>query len=1233
MKKGALLMLWLFLWGGREALASVIDAPHNEANGISCGSCHTYSLWWKYSPAASAGTDFDLIVNTVCLACHGSNGPAPTVVGHSGAALGSTAYHDGLWEEGCIVCHNPHEQSQIAWSEEHLNPYVVTGTISSVTENTPAAGQTTIFYAGRRDNPELSPWPETAWGDKSAGTTGRGLILVHDQTLAVNTFSVLSATQEQIVIQGTITPGEIDTVSCPQAPACAEANTFGLLYGQFIRQTITTPDSGTRQVKFLDPHGGFTDTENSPPTGLCQVCHTQTHYWDSNGGNATHNQGGNCTTCHPHQDGFKPGFPSHAAVVRSQAQCTACHTAADQVLGTHQGRCDHCHTQPPTLATPLDRQQVIAISQGDCLTCHGDNFSHPQAIHVKVTADPSCAACHDSEEIIADIHQANCLGCHGSSQPLVVNAITSKSGGTCLTCHAGTSVAGLRHGITLPEVASRHDRFEASASCTTCHDIDMVEKRISRHRQCSTCHHSTRPEVVMAIANGAAGSSVTCDSCHGRPHDTDFAHNNRVTRGLALSCVLCHSVNTQAAIDTLHQGCATCHGYTGHTIDPLVVAGVITAGKGETGVETNCEDCHGLNYGHPGATHGKVVTVESCRTCHAGANIITDIHQQDCVGCHTSTRAEVVQAIATRLGGSCTTCHSAAHAPVAIGSLHEVLATRDCAICHYPRLTDSPHDNLTTAANCQNCHPATSFEEIVSIHQNDCLKCHLSGDPAKSGAIAAGKAMPGGLVTCETCHGVNYGHPMAQHRQVRAAAECLVCHIGDSIIAAIHQDNCRHCHQSPRPEVRTAIAGKEGGTCKTCHWAPHRRVPDIGTLHLLGYATCAECHYPNLSAKPHNNLSCEPACSLCHDGTTFTRIVAIHADNCLTCHLSGLEAVSVVITGARSSPETPATCQSCHTGAADAAPNHGTTPATAAGDHALIAASTACADCHLSGSTEQRLALHPACTTCHGSSFAAVRGVIRSGTTVGCESCHTGTTSGAFVHGTSNSSAAGVHDHYLASATCAYCHLTASAEQRLALHPGCTTCHASPLAVVNGVIASGRAGTMVSCESCHSGATSGAFVHGTNNSSAAAVHDQFLASTTCASCHLTGSAAQRLALHPACTTCHGSTKGSVVSTIEAGRAGSAVVCENCHDGSGNGAPSHGTASSARLYGLSAATAACATCHPNGSVEARTSRHQGCTTCHSSSRPALLSASGWAGNQVQGMTCPGGNLWRHQSPWS
>ncbi|MDD5759782.1 MAG: hypothetical protein PHI06_11960, partial [Desulfobulbaceae bacterium] len=53
MKRLSLLCSVMLLMAVTTANASVIDAPHNETHGYTCSSCHTYSLWWKYSPTAN----------------------------------------------------------------------------------------------------------------------------------------------------------------------------------------------------------------------------------------------------------------------------------------------------------------------------------------------------------------------------------------------------------------------------------------------------------------------------------------------------------------------------------------------------------------------------------------------------------------------------------------------------------------------------------------------------------------------------------------------------------------------------------------------------------------------------------------------------------------------------------------------------------------------------------------------------------------------------------------------------------------------------------------------------------------------------------------------------------------------------------------------------------------------------------------------------------------------------
>ncbi|MBF0245181.1 MAG: cytochrome c3 family protein, partial [Planctomycetes bacterium] len=605
MKKIVWLAGWLVALFFGVAQGAIVDAPHNEANEIACGSCHTYSMWWQYSPIRQAkNPGREAIVNTVCLTCHGSTGPAPTAMGHSGAIIGSTTYHGGLWSQSCTDCHTPHEQDQLLWLSAGVNPYLVTGKIDSVAVNTPVTGQTTITYSGQSNNPLLSTWPASDWSNKSNANPGRGLILVHNKTEAFNTFSVLSATTTKMVIRGTISAADISTTSCPQTSLCAEANTFGLLYGQLIRKDIRTPNSGNRAVKFLDGRGGFSDPVNKPPTGICQVCHTLTHYWDNSGNNVTHNVGVNCTACHPHKDGFKPGFPPHETFVVGQAQCTDCHNGANRVLDIHKGDCIHCHTTPPILAKPTERSNVIAIDRGDCFTCHGPSFHDTNVAHNHRKVVASCASCH-AVETTADVDTLHkvCTNCHGYSgsklnPTTVANAIATGRGSTgtdvnCQTCHT------VGHNTD-----TAHDKRQTVGICASCHAIGSATAIDTLHKACATCHTSAKSVVVAAIAAGRAGTVVFCTTCHsgaGGSADTHGTTNATAATShdkfdASTACASCHVIGTAEQRLTLHSVCTTCHSST----KTLVVA-AITAGRAGTAVQ--CTTCHS-GAGGSADTHG-----------------------------------------------------------------------------------------------------------------------------------------------------------------------------------------------------------------------------------------------------------------------------------------------------------------------------------------------------------------------------------------------------------------------------------------------------------------------------------------------------------------------------------------------------------------------------------------------------------------------------------------------------
>lgn len=93
------------------------------------------------------------------------------------------------------------------------------------------------------------------------------MILVFDPPGRAATYEVLAATSGLITVQGVV----MDT----PLPA-----TFGLIYGQFLRNEVKTPADERRPVKFFDPQSGFVDTSGSAkPQGICQVCHTATGHW------------------------------------------------------------------------------------------------------------------------------------------------------------------------------------------------------------------------------------------------------------------------------------------------------------------------------------------------------------------------------------------------------------------------------------------------------------------------------------------------------------------------------------------------------------------------------------------------------------------------------------------------------------------------------------------------------------------------------------------------------------------------------------------------------------------------------------------------------------------------------------------------------------------------------------------------------------------------------------------
>jgi len=272
------------------AYNTVMDAPHDQAHGVGCGDCHSYSLWWRLSPVAKS--DYPARAVFICLNCHAPGRGSIQAQKHSAEVLGPEY---GPWDASpCLTCHDAHLQPQLDWigtvPEQTL--YLVRGTIGATANFSTSGGNTTFPY---QFDSAVPAWTEpSTWSAKNG--PGRGLIFVRNRTTGRQTFEVVAADSSTITVKGMLDP--------------ASANeTFGLIYGQLINSSIAT-GLGPREVKLFDPKGAYGHTNaDTPASGICQICHTQTLWWREDGQNTEHGDGIQCNSCHTMGQGFAPPVP------------------------------------------------------------------------------------------------------------------------------------------------------------------------------------------------------------------------------------------------------------------------------------------------------------------------------------------------------------------------------------------------------------------------------------------------------------------------------------------------------------------------------------------------------------------------------------------------------------------------------------------------------------------------------------------------------------------------------------------------------------------------------------------------------------------------------------------------------------------------------------------------------------------------------------------------------------
>jgi len=240
----------------------------------------------------------------------------------------------------------------------------------------------------------------------------------------------------------------------------------------------------------------------------------------------------NCDSCHGMTD--HTGAHDHAVI--TPGGCSDCHDADITVehIDNHGLSCNTCHENGDPLV-------VNAIATGragtdvDCQSCHGV-VDHANA-HDHALIDPgNCIDCHDGNVVVEHIdnHGLDCGVCHQSSDLDVVNTIALGISGTdvyCSSCHGVLDHAGAHDHAIVP-----------ADDCLRCHAGSIVREHAAHgFNDCSTCHDSSDPVVSGAIADGMAGTDITCDVCHSGAaawHETAHDHIYLRTKVAGLESVI-----------------------------------------------------------------------------------------------------------------------------------------------------------------------------------------------------------------------------------------------------------------------------------------------------------------------------------------------------------------------------------------------------------------------------------------------------------------------------------------------------------------------------------------------------------------------------------------------------------------------------------------------------------------------------------------------------------------------
>ncbi|MCC6747239.1 MAG: CxxxxCH/CxxCH domain-containing protein [Deltaproteobacteria bacterium] len=791
-------------------------------------------------------------------------------------------------------------------------------------------------------------------------------------------------------------------------------------------------------------------------------------------------------------------------------------------------QCGACHGMPPTQNHP---------SSTNCHMCHSavvDEKNQIAAPHLHLngkveTVATGCCSCHGT---------ASGTAAGGCADPLVDPAPPKSVGGGTAASERGVGAHAKHLGP---------NDWHVKVQCEDCHRVPTALEDPG---------HVDSPlpaELVFSPLATVEGKDPTWD---GTSCANTYCHGGKTSGGKATSPIWTKVDGSQGKCDSCHgmppggthpqsASCSSCHAKVVDAKNKIIAPNLHLNGTVET-VTPACTTCHGVkdqSEAPPVGTTGQTATSDRAVGAHAQHLSTSTWHRQvECLDCHLVPKtekapghvdsplpAEVIFSALVRTGGS----NPVWNGTTCAGSYcHGATLNGGTAVAPVWTKVDG------TQAKCDSCHGMPPG----GTHPpgKNCSTCHGQVVDANQKIIAPNLHINGHVeviaLQCNSCHGgaANAAPPVGSSGQTATTDKSVGAHQKHLASSSWHNPvQCTHCHavpknstdpghtDSPLPAevVFTALAVAKGAqpvwngtTCagSYCHGGTMTggtATSPVWTKVDGTQSACGSCH----GMPPGGSHPANPACSTCH-GMVVDANRRIIAPNL---HLNGLVEVTTM------------QCNSCHGGAANAAPPVSTTGETATSARGVGAhqshlrtstwrAPLQCADCHVVP-TSSAAAGHsdtplPAEVTFAGLARHGGANPVWNGVTCAGSYCHGGTMNGGTVTAPSWTKVDGTQ------AACGACH---------GLPPGgthpqnsaCSSCHGQVVNAARAIIApnlhlNGQVEVVnLQCNTCHGGATNSAPPKGTNGQTATTdrsvgAHQAHLGSSTwrapmlCSDCHV-----------------------------------------------------------------------------------------------------------------------------------